>query len=238
VRRYLVCTGLALLTAIVAPRLLGPRSRPADAPFVYTPPDGFVEKKASSFSRRGARDPAPATTDGMKVWVFEEDAENALNGNDVRAILHHSSKEMSVEEADLATLALEMPKAFEDSCSWVHRRHELRTLASGARVGLIEGDCTRDVELGSLGLPPQKVRARKLQLMFPDDSGTSIVTASYPIDHAARWEPLFEATIGKARGVATRVPAPPFFVQVAWGFAGAVLGWFALALVGRRRAAT
>jgi len=97
-------------------------------------------------------------------------------------------------------------------------------------VGLIEGDCDRDLDLGALGLPVQKFRTRKLQLMFPDDDGTSIVTASYPVDQATRWEPLFEATIGKARGVATRAPAPAPWTYAAWAAAGAILGWFGSAI--------
>jgi hypothetical protein len=90
------------------------------------------------------------------------------------------------------------------------------------------------VDLTALGLPAQKVRSRKLQLMFPDDDGTSIVTASYAIDQAARWEPLFEATIGKARGVATRVASPPLVTSAAWGLSSGILVWLAMGLVRRR----
>jgi hypothetical protein len=236
VRRFLFSGALAVLVGLIGPRLFGPRDHAAGAPFVYAPPEGFVERSASSWSHGSEIGP------GTKVWIYADPSEPAapsLGGlrriledgpNAVHAVLHHSAKEMSVEEADLARLAQEMPRAFEDSCTWVHRRHELRTLRSGARVGLIEGDCTREVDLGSLGGPSQKIRARKLQLMFPDDEGTSIVTASYPIDQAPRWEPVFEATIAKARGVATRVPPPPVATSIAWGVAAGVLGWLAAAL--------
>ena len=129
-----------------------------------------------------------------------------------------------------------MPKAF-DECTWTHRRHETRTRSDGARVGLIEGDCSRSVDLGSFGLPSQKVRSRKLQLIFPDDEGTSILTASYPVEEAARWEPLLEATIESTRGVALRAPATAPVTYAGWALAGAVLGWFgtAIAFGGRRR---
>lgn len=210
------------MSAAIGPRLLGPQSHAAGAPFEYEPPEGFVSIRAGD-------------VEGAKAWIFEEGGSRppALDraAAPVRVVVHHSTKEMSVEETDLAKLAEEMAKAFEDTCSWVHRRHELRKRSDGGRVGLIEGDCNRDVGVGRLGLPPQKLRSRKLQLMFPADAGTAIVTASYPTDQAVRWEPLFEATISKARGVATRVPAPTSLAYGVWAAAGAVLGWLASALV-------
>lgn len=220
---------LAVVGAIVGPRIVGPQSHSAGAAFAYEPPEGFVRAKSDSL----------LGTEDTQIWVFEDKKNFDGSSTDktaalTRVVVTHSNKEMSVEEADLSKLAAEMPKAFEDSCTWVHRRHELRTRADGARVGLIEGDCNRDLDLSSLGVPSQKVRSRKLQLMFPDDTGTSIVTASYPTEQAARWEPLFEATIPKARGVATRTPSPAVSIYAAWAAAGAVLGWLATAIFARK----
>lgn len=232
-RRLVVCIVFAVVVAFLGPRLTGPRSRTAGTPFVYEPPQGFVEAQSPVGAEVG---------EGVKIWTFGDVGKTNFDGSPVdgtagltRIVLHHSDKEMSVEEADLAKLAEEMPKAFEQSCDWVHRRHELRTRSDGARVGMIEGDCDHDIDLRTLGMPAQKIRSRKLQLMFPDDHGTSIVTASYPTEQASRWEPLFEATIGKARGVATRAPAPAGLSYLAWAFAGAVLGSLASALVERTR---
>lgn len=223
-RRLLACVALAILFALVGPRLIGPQNRAANAPFSYEPPEGFTP----------VREPLEA---GAKAWVVEEGIHEVGSPtkkvSTTRVVATHSSKEMSVEESDLAKLAEEMPKVFED-CDWTHRRHELRVRADGARVGLIEGDCNKDVDLGHLGLPTQKLRSRKLQLMFPDDTGTSIVTASYSTDQAAKWEPLFEATINKAKGVAVRVPSPPTWTFAAWASAGAVLGFLATSIVGSR----
>ena len=197
-------------------------------PFAYEPPPGFVAVDSDG----------SAELDHAKAWIPGDAEKKNFDGSvadrsaqTTRVVLTHSNKSMSVEEADLSKLATEMPKAFEGSCAWVHRRHEMRTRVDGARVGLIEGDCDREIDLSAFGLPSQKFRARKLQLMFPDDGGTSIVTASYPSDQASRWEPLFEATIGTAKGVATRAPAPAPFTYLAWSLAGAMLGWFATALV-------
>lgn len=213
---------------LVGPRLVGPQNHAANAPFVYEPPEGFSRLE-------GLPNEAP----NAKAWTFEEPtAINMARPAEgkvarTRVVATHSSKEMSVEEADLAKIVEEMPSVFEE-CTWVHRRHELRARADGARVGLIEGDCNRDVDLSALGLPIQKLRSRKLQLMFPDDEGTSIVTASYPTDEANRWEPLFEATISKAKGVALRVPPPAPWTYAAWAAAGAIVGFFASGIFQRR----
>lgn len=205
-------------------------ARPKDAgtTFAYEPPDGFKPADAHGMN-------LDATA---KVWTYDDGTPALMRGaaSLPSVVVTHTDKQMSVEERDLAKLVEDMPSVFEN-CTWVHRRHELRTRADGARVGIIEGDCDREIDLSHLGLPPKTVKQRKLQLMFPDDAGTSIVTASYPTEQATRWEPLFEATIARAKGVATRVPAPPPWMYVAWGAAGLVLGWLAGALLAKRRAA-
>lgn len=223
----MVCALVAGMAALIGPRVVGPANRSAGTPFVYEPPEGFVP----------AKDVKGAESEGASVWIHEGAENKRFDGSIVdrkalatRIILNHSNKEMSVEEADLGKLVSEMPKAFEGMCNWVHRRHELRVRSDGARVGLIEGDCDREVDLSALGLPSQPVKMRKLQLMFPDDEGTSIVTASFPTDQASQWEPLLEASIGKAKGVATRAPAPAPWTYGAWAAAGGVLGWLAAAL--------
>ncbi|MCW5834148.1 MAG: hypothetical protein KIS78_17250 [Labilithrix sp.] len=228
-RRLLVCVLIAVMAAILGPRV-GPRSHAANAEFVYEPPEGFVPVKGAKVGE----------AEDAQVWVHEAADKRNFDGSladrkalSTRIILSHSTKEMSVEERDLAKLVEEMPKAFEGVCTWIHRRHEMRTRADGARVGVIEGDCDREVDLSAIGLPSQPVKTRKLQLMFPDDRGTSIVTASYPTDQAARWEPLVEATVGTARGVATRAPAPAPWTHGAWAAAGAVLGWLGTAILGK-----
>ena len=93
-------------------------------------------------------------------------------------------------------------------------------------VGVIEGASTK----GDL-------HYRSLQLAFPDDTGTSIVTASFP-DHAtandpraaAEWNAAFEQTIDSAKGVAFRAPPPPGYTYLAWGGAAALITFLAFAL--------
>jgi hypothetical protein len=229
-RRAIIVFIAAVIFVIAGPYLTGPHGKSAGAEFVYEPPDGFKPATAHELGKA-------ALPDDAKVWVFHElTSMNPVVGgtpNPPTVVLTHSAKEMSVEEHDLAKLAEDMPSAFE-GCTWVHRRHELRTRADGARVGIIEGDCDKDVDLTAFGLPPKSIKTRKLQLMFPDDLGTSIATVSYPTEQATRWEPLFEATIGKAKGVATRTPPPPNWVYGAWIAAGIVIGWLASALLARR----
>lgn len=230
VRRLLAVLLVTVLAALVGPRLVGPQDRAAGALFQYAPPEGFVPLPEGS----------AGDLEGARVWVNEAVEKKNFDGSvadpkasSTRIILNHSNKEMNVEEAELSKLVVEMPKAFEGSCTWSHLRHEMRVRADGARVGLIEGNCDREIDLSAFGLPSSPVKTRKLQLMFPDDRGTSLVTASYPTDQAARWAPLLEATIGTAKGVATRVPSPSLWTRAAWALAGAVLGWLVMAIAMR-----
>lgn len=205
-----------VLFAIVGPRLLSPQDRSAGRPFGYVPPDGFVARPSPEGSSADA-----------KLWVFA-----ASEGASFvpRVVVTHSSLGGTVEGEDLGRLASGMPKVFSDSgISWALRRQETRTRADGARVGVLEGDCVRAL--------PVETRYRVLQLVFPDDQGSSIATASYPAEEANRWEPLFEASIARAEGVAVRVPPPPAWLYVASGVAGLVLGALTVALVARRRPA-
>ncbi len=222
--RLPIVLAVALTFAFAGPRLTGARSRPAGEPFAYEPPEGFVE----------AHD-LPKSSEDTKAWASKESSETGQQ----RAAVNqsHSPRELPVEEEELAKLAKEMPKAFEDTgCTWTHRRHEMRVRPDGARVGLIEGDCNSDLDLGKIG--GLKIRSRKLQLIFPDDAGTSIVTASYPTEEATKWEPIFEATISKAKGVATRVPSPAIWLYGVWGGAGAILGWLLAAIIKKKEPAT
>jgi hypothetical protein len=62
-----------------------------------------------------------------------------------------------------------------------------------------------------------------------------ITTALYGNTEVARWQPVLEATIAKAHGVALRVPPPPNWMYFAWGGAGLVIGWLISSLALRKR---
>lgn len=222
-RAWLVALVVAVTFAFAGPRLVGPQSRAASEPFTFVPPEGFEELPATS-------NRVDAT--GAKAW--ELPGEPATERPSI--VVHHSSVNMQVDETNLAKMVADMPNAFED-CTWVHRRHETRTRPDGARVGLIEGQCDREIDLRAAGLDNIKASSRKLQLVFPENEGSSIATISYPTEKAARWEPVFEETITKAKGVATRVPPPPTWQFVAWGAAGLVLGWLLAKVIVRGKEA-
>jgi hypothetical protein len=210
-RAWLIAVVVAVTFALVGPRLVGPQNRPATEPFEYRPPDGFKELPATSKRVDSA---------GAKAWELPD--EPATQRPSI--VVTHSAVSMQVDEANLGKMVSDMPNAFED-CTWMHRRHEMRTRQDGARVGLIEGECTREIDLSAAGLDKIKASSRKLQLIFPENEGSSIATISYPTETADRWEPVFVDTIMKAKGVATRVPPPPSWHLVAWGAVGLVLGW-------------
>lgn len=212
----------AVTFALAGPRLFSDASkaRSAGQPFAYLPPEGFVPEKEK-------------TKDGVLVYVHPD----TQVGEPAVVAVHHSAKTITFAEGELARLVADMPKAFEDAkCPWVHRRTDVVTRADGARVGVIEGDCDREVQMRHFSgqMTTRKFRTRKLQIIFPDDTGLSIATASYATEEAARWLPAFEATVHSARGVASRYPPPSPLTYAMWAAAGAILGWLGAALVSRR----
>jgi len=212
-RSWILAIAVALTFALAGPRLVGAQSHSASEPFAYVPPAGFVETTVTSTR-------VDAASAGAKAWDMPDEPPKSRPS----IVLHHSAVNMQVDEDSLGKMVTDMPNAFED-CTWVHRRHEMRTRSDGARVGLIEGDCDREIDLSAAGLKNIVAKTRKLQLVFPENAGSSIATISYPTDQANRFLPLFEATIGAAKGVATRVPSPPAWQLGAWGIAGLILGW-------------
>lgn len=222
-RSWIVAIVVALTFALVGPRLVGPQNQAANEPFSYVPPDGFVETPVTTTR-------VDAASAAAHAWEMPNEPAKSRPS----VVVHHSAIAMQVDEDDLGKMVVDMPNAFED-CTWTHRRHEMRVRPDGARVGLIEGDCNREVDLSAAGLPPIKASSRKMQLVFPENEGSSIATISYATEQAARFEPMFEATISKAKGVATRVPPPPAWQRAAWGLAGLALGWLLAKVIVKNR---
>jgi hypothetical protein len=208
--------GIVLLVSLAAgglgPRLSTPGDKPAGAPFEYVPPDGFLlQPKGSAAAILGA--------DAVdKTWIFP-----TVLGYTPNVTLTQTAKAAVSDPAELDALAQGMPSTFSSSgISWTEVRHEIRSRPDGARVAVITGDC----EKGSL-------RYRTMQMVFPNDAGSAIVTASYPLDGASRWEKPFEDSISNAKGVAVRRPSPPAWLHFAWAAGAGVLAYLALALRGR-----
>jgi hypothetical protein len=201
VLRYLPLA-VGLVAAFVGPRLTAPQDRPAHAPFEYTPPAGFTETKPEGSVE--------------KAWAYSE--LGATYRPNITLLT--TNKTSKIDEPDLLTLARGMPAIFlQSQTAWTEARHETHVRPDGARVGVIVGDA----EKGTL-------HYRTLQIVFPTDAGTAIVTASFPMADVGRWESATLASIDDAKGVAFHAPPAPSWMYVAWGVGGAVIAYLALAL--------
>ena len=210
---------VAVVLGFTGPRVFGPQDHAANAPFAYTPPEGFTPAKDQTLETV-----LGGSSGIQKVWVFEQPG--ALTTPNITVT--HTEKSPRVEEADLADLARGMPAVFAQSGgNWTEVRHETRVRPDGSRVGLIDGENRHG-----------EIKSRVMQLVFPEDKGTAIVTATFAADQAAQWEPKIDASIAASTGVATRVPPPSPWLYVGWGVGGGVLAYLLLALGARRRAAT
>lgn len=210
--RRAVVVVTTLVAAFLGPRITAPHDRAAGVPFAFEPPEGFVEAKGEA--KQGDED---------QEWIHPTTNVLAVTP---RIMLKRSKSAGAVEPSDLAVIASGMPQVLEPSgVTWKDVRHETRTRPDGTRVGLIEGECLN--KNGAL--------YRRLFFVFPVDGGTVITTALYGTGEVAKWQPVLEATIGKARGVALRVPPPPSWMYFAWGAAGLVIGWLVSTLALRKR---
>jgi hypothetical protein len=222
--RSVVVVIVAVLFAAIGPRLGAPHDRAAGEPFVYVPPEGFTLVKQAPgalLDDEKARD---------REWEHP-----ALPGHPVTPRIHltPSTKGGTVEGPDLARISEGMPAMLEgNGVTWSELRRETRTRPDGARVGLIEGECSKMTE--QFGVGELKVTYRRLLFVFPTDEGSTVTTAIYGTDEIKTWQPAFEASIDTARGVALRVPQPPQWMYFAWGAAGLVMGWLATSLLPKR----
>lgn len=205
---------VAGISAVVGPRLAVPQSRDAGTPFVYEPPPGFVS------AQKGLEG-------DEKTWIVPQ---MVPTGMIPRITTAHLPLKSTVEPADLAKTVGGLPQTFSESgVAWTLVRSETRTRKDGAKVGLVEGDCMPN-KAGAAG-----AHFRALQLLFPDDQGTTVVKAYVSDTDASRYVPMIEATIDTAKGVATRLPKAPAWMYGAFGAAGAFLGWILGPLVDRAR---
>lgn len=208
----------SLLSAFVGTRATFEHDERASEPFAYVAPEGL--------------DAQPPPAGALGKWIHTPLKGHGFPPN---ALWVRSPDRTPVAAADLDRMAKKMPQNFADvGVQWTHRRHETHTRPDGRRVGLIEGDCIKDTEV--LGAKA-KMSYRAMQLVFPENDGTSIVTVSFPPELADPWEARALASIDTARGVARRVSGPPAWAYVAFGLAGAALAWALVRLVGARAGA-
>lgn len=196
--------------ALAGPRLTMPHERAAGTPFVYEPPPGFIAQHKGLETGASGGD--------EKTWVIPQ---MAPQGMVPRITTAHVAQKSTVEAEDLAKTVGGLPQTFSESgVTWTLKRSETRERKDGARVGVVLGDC-----MPSKAGTPATARFQALQLLFPDDTGTTVVKAYVSEADAPNVLPLVEQTIESARGVAMRLPPPPSWAYAAFGAAGALLGW-------------
>ncbi len=196
---------VAVISGAVGARLTAPHERPAGAAFVYTPPAGFV--------------PADPERDRALLGDLARDSSVWLrpgadkDGYVPRVTVVHTSKHASFDDDDMDHAVKGMPEMFaQDGVVWSEVRHGSHVRPDGARYGLIEGDCKKG-----------PAHYRTLQLAFPDDTGASIVTASFSSEAAPTWEPIFEASVEGAKGIARRSEPPPLWMYIVWGVGAGIM---------------
>lgn len=217
----LVVLAGAAFAGLVGPKVMGAHDRAAGKPFEYVPPPHFKDAEGPGSEDAKAMFRKAWTYHGPKVATL--DRIPTLN-------LTHSPRSGTVEPDDMRRIADGMPEMYRTSdVTWTFVRVATRTRPDGARVGLLEGELSVKEQAG--------VRKwRSMQVAFPDDEGTSIVTASYGLTGAKEWADEVEATIDQAQGVALRAPPPPTWLSAAWAGGGAVLAAVLVLLFGRRGA--
>ncbi|MEO7109888.1 MAG: hypothetical protein ABI183_05580 [Polyangiaceae bacterium] len=169
----------ALVTALGA-RFTAVSEVPAGKPFSYVPPATF---KPISI-------PANLNADNSvnRIWVEP----TAMSKLDPRISLSHAPQEAQIDDMSLGGIAQGMPALYEKSNgTWTEERHVAHLRPDGARVGLIVGDLRTTDEL----------HLKTMQLIFPDDTGTSIVTASFDRVSSQRLVPEIEKSLDTADGV-------------------------------------
>jgi hypothetical protein len=206
-----LAVAVAALAAFVGPANTGLHDKPAGEAFAYAMPEGFTHVPTD-----GA---LPGTE--RNVWMHVPLGNEALLPN---VSITHVSDMGNFDDAKLAMIAAGMPAYFAASqVKWREVRHAQIQRRDGALVGLLEGENTLGDE-----------QFRSLQLSFPDDRGTSLITANFPSREESHWTPIFEAPIQTTRGVATRGIRKPLWVNVAWGAGAGIASFAFLVFVGGR----
>jgi hypothetical protein len=211
--RWVPTLAFSAVVAILAAHFSGVPEVPANKPFSYVPPTGF----------NPATLPNNVNADNGvdRIWV-EPTAASTIAP---RVTLSHTPQEASVDSIALGTIADGMPALYDKSHGrWVEERHVAHVRPDGARVGLIVGNLTI----------ADNAPFKTMQMVFPDDTGTSIATASFNSISAPRLVPEFEKSLDDAIGVKKLGKKPENWMYFAYFF-GAALFVIALQFVAARR---
>ena len=205
------------LAAAFGPRFTRPTSRAAGVPFAYTPPPEFNSADPTKLA-----DIQSVTPSIRGAWVVANTTPGLVKPT---VSLLHAPRMSGVEMYELEAIADGMPALLAASGeTWRTERISRETRADGTWVGWIEGACSKRGKGGEAGY-------HTIELVFPDDEGTSFVTATLPdrpepgaVDGKLEaWDGEFLATVHSASGVARRMSAPPWWMRVGWGSGVALL---------------
>jgi hypothetical protein len=187
---------------------------PAGKPFSYVPPSTF-----NPISLPANLDPANAVE---RVWV-EPTAVSKINP---RITLTHSPQETPLDGFSLAPIADGMPALYAKSGGqWTEERHIVHVRPDERRVGIIVGDL----------VSADQSHLKTVQMIFPDDTGTSIVTASFDQVSAQRLVPELEASMDAADGLKKPGKKAENNVYFAWFFGSLIFAVIAQILFNARK---
>jgi len=190
----------------------------AGHPFSYAPPDGF---SAIAPPAAAAAANVNADTSVDRVWVEPSMATQLAP----RVTLSHTAQQAQMDDASLGAIANGMPAIYEKSHgAWIEERHVVHVRPDGAKVGLIVGNLVTAAG-GHL---------RTMQMVFPDDTGTSIATASFDVVSAPRLVPAFEKSLDTADGIKKFGKKADNWVYIAWFGGATIFALFLQLLVARR----
>lgn len=211
--RWLPTVIFALACAFLGAHFGATPEMPANAPFAYVPPVGFIPVDL------GAKPDSNVT----QAWIEPSVLATSL---DARITQTHSAHFTDLGDGALSAIAAGMPALYEKSHGqWSEERHLVHHRPDGASVGLIVGALTTG----------DGVQMRTMQMLFPDDSGSSIVTASFQTSLNERLTPELEKSLDDASGVKKLGKSAPNWMVLAWALGGLLFAIAAQMVIGRRK---
>ena len=213
--RWLPTLIFALACALLGSHFGATPEAPANAPFAYVPPAGFIPVDLST----------KLDSSVIKAWIEPSILATSL---DARITLSHSSHVADLGDAALAVISAGMPALYAKSQGqWSEERHLVHHRPDGGSVGLIVGALTTG----------DGVKMRTMQMLFPDDTGSSIVTASFETSLNQRMTPEIEKSMDDATGVKKLGKSAASWIVLVWALGGLLFAIAAQIVVGRRKSA-
>jgi hypothetical protein len=190
---------------------------PAGKPFSYVPPSTFkpIAMPASMNADKSVE----------ALWIEP----TVVSKLEPRITLSHAPEQAEISDGALGIIASGIPALYEKSHGqWTEERHVVHLRPDGARVGLIVGDL----------LTADQAHVKTMQMIFPDDTGTSIATASFDQVSAPRLVPDLEKSLDAADGVKKLGKKPENSVYLTYFFGSLIFAIAAQAIFNTLRSRT